>query len=140
MDILKKHLKKHKTQYIFVGGVLVGLTLAGFTLVIVKKSSIDFGEKLRINGDTIGEKLRINGDTGFINFGTIKDSVVNVVERDGRGHPGYLVRCVENGLVYTSQTSAAKALGLNQTQLSNHMTGRTPHVKGYHFERIRLAD
>jgi group I intron endonuclease len=43
------------------------------------------------------------------------------------------IRCLNNNVVYTSQTAAAKALGLNIMSIHNHLKGKNKDVKGYKF-------
>jgi hypothetical protein len=65
-----------------------------------------------------------------------KQSVVTVVEREGRGHPGYITKCLETGIRYAAQEDAARAIGVHPTTMSRHILGVLPDVKGLHFERI----
>ena len=63
-------------------------------------------------------------------------NVVTVIEREGRGHPGYLVRCLETGRVFPSQDAAARSIGAYPSILSSHLQGKHSDVFGLHFERI----
>lgn len=48
------------------------------------------------------------------------------------------VRCIETGQVWRNQLECAKSLGLNQSQLSQHLR-RNPgfkSIKGMHFENV----
>jgi hypothetical protein len=65
------------------------------------------------------------------------NTVVAVLER--RGHPGYLVRCLETGEVYSSINRAAKACSVNAGNLCRHLNGHLDHVKGLHFEKLGEA-
>jgi len=42
------------------------------------------------------------------------------------------IKC-SNGVTYNSQLDAAKALGINQSQISRHLRGEFTHVKGLQF-------
>lgn len=73
---------------------------------------------------------------------TVSDSfnnIVNVVEREGRGHPGYMVRWVEENLFYPSQINAAIAHDIAPNRMSDHLNNRLENVDGKHFERVVLA-
>jgi len=60
--------------------------------------------------------------------------IVNL--RDGRGHPGYLVRCLETGITFATQADAAKSVGASPQNMSSHLNGRFSDVYGLHFKRI----
>lgn len=66
---------------------------------------------------------------------TLEQTVVLV----RRGHPGFIVKCLETGVTYASQGHAAAQNGINPGHLSQHLRGFTPHIKGLHFERIAEA-
>lgn len=141
MNKIAEHFKRHKVIYVGVGCFVAGATLAYFTRPIMREFIINSlsSEKAHINGHTSGEKAHINGHTVLNFFGDNNTGIVNVKERAGRGHPGYMIEHKETGLVYESQKKAARALSLNQTQISDHLNGRTPDVHGHHFERLMLA-
>ena len=83
------------------------------------------------------------GHIGFTFSNTeIHDSfnVVNAFEREGRGHPGYLTRCLETKMTWPTQKAAAYAHGVHPNRMSDHLNGRLEHLNGNHFERIYLAD
>jgi hypothetical protein len=61
------------------------------------------------------------------------------VEKEGRGHPGYMVQRIEDGLVWVSQKQAAIAVEVDPSRMSNHLNGRTPQINGEHFARVQLA-
>ena len=63
---------------------------------------------------------------------------VTVVLRDGRGHPGYVVKCLETGSIYLSQAEAAKAMGFTPSTLSQHLNGMRSHIHGFHLERVAV--
>ena len=140
MNRVKEHIRKHKELYIGVG---IGCVLAGITCIIVRDN---LSGKDRIIGHTGSGKDRIIGHTGS-RFSAGRDlhvdasinKTVKVLEREGRGHPGYLVKHIETGLVYASQRAAAEALDISKDALSNHLNGRTEHVLGNHFERLIMA-
>lgn len=150
-DKVKEHVKEHKEEYI-----LGGIVLAGITLLVMKGRYARMQRVLngsdKITMHPFGAKPTYwahqpmqsppTGHIGFT-FSDIQDSfnnnVINVLEREGRGHPGYMIRCVENELTYVSQKQAALAFDVSPKRISDHMNGRLADVDGYHFERIVLA-
>lgn len=122
---VKEHIVRNKAAYIFGGsGILVG---AGFTLLIMR------GRCAGIRGvpDTAENSVFVR-PFNFLSPNTI----VTVIERDGRGHPGYIVRCIETGAIFPSQVQAAKEMNVPVTVLSAHLNGKFSEVDGLHFERI----
>lgn len=154
---LKKHWKKHKWKYIAGGGVV----FAGITCFImgeryaVLRGGADgpdvatirsLGDKAQMLGTPSDAKAQLLG-TSDISFSNLKNNVfnssfnkvVNVLERDGRGHPGYMVRCIEEDLTWPSQLKTALAHGVHPKTVSDHLNGRAEHVAGHHLERIQMA-
>jgi hypothetical protein len=64
------------------------------------------------------------------------NNIITVIERDGRGHPGYLVRCLETNEIFPSQKEAARTMGVYPSLISGHLRGKLPDVDGQHFERV----
>lgn len=54
----------------------------------------------------------------------------------GAGKPGYVIRCEQNGAIYTSTCKAAEALGISQCDISKHLRGLRTAVRGYTFTRM----
>lgn len=136
------HIKENKEIYI-----LGAITLAGFTYLIVRDHSLNSVNDA--SGDTLARIKTPLATPGFNNSGSIESSaivmgdsndiIVNVLPRDGRGHPGYLVKNIENGLTYPSQIAAAIEFDINPAKLSKHLNGQLADASGYHFERIQMA-
>lgn len=61
--------------------------------------------------------------------------VFDVLNKD----PGHRtrVRCIETGKEYDSVIQCAKDMSLFREEIFKQMAGKRPHVKGYHFERIK---
>lgn len=66
-------------------------------------------------------------------------NVLTVVEREGRGHPGWPVRNLETKRIDLSQKSAAQHFGIPEKVLSGHLNGKFDDVDGLHFERVSLT-
>lgn len=110
----KTHLQTNRNTYLAgTAGVFVGAT--GATLLI----------------------LRANPQINVIRiFSAGDDHIIQITQLVRRGHPGYLVKCIETGETFASQNRAAELLKLSAANLSQHLNGRIPHVNGLHFERI----
>ena len=125
-ESVSNHFKRHKTLYL-TGGVaivaVVGTTLYFKKIVIPRE--IDTHVSASIKNIVIG------------NHNTVHNTQYTKVIR--RGHPGFVVRCVETGELFASQNRAADLLGLDRTALSKHLNGKTEHLNGLHFERVGLA-
>lgn len=135
-DSIKNHFVKHKKVYLVTGIILGTGLIAGSTVLLMRhyKLVLTIGKVPPVIMNE-GSKAAIGTNATFID----KSKVVNVLERTGRGHPGYMIRDTQTGFVYESQAQAAHDLRLSQSQLSNHLNGRTPHVMGHTFERLMMA-
>lgn len=113
---VKGHFKKHKTKYI-VGGAcaVVGVTVGAY-----------LGNKGMINFQLV--------NTGSVSQVQNIDNSINILTR--RGHASNIVRCVETGETYASQNRAAQLLGINPSELSNHLRGNRDNAGGLHFEKV----
>ena len=111
---IKNHLQTHKTTYIAgTTGIIVGA--AGATLLIA-----------RVNPQINVIRILSSGD----------DYITQITELVRRGHPGYVVKCIETGETFASQGRAAELLKLSASDLSKHLNGMKDAVKGLHFARI----
>jgi hypothetical protein len=72
-------------------------------------------------------------------FLSSRQNVVNVIVREGRGHPGYLVHNIDTDQYFQSQRAAAKFLGTDEMVISRHLRGKLPHAKGYRFKRVAFS-
>ena len=145
-DRIKKHFSDNKKLYVGVG-IGAGVVLAGITCVKMRthtplpcstKDTLGSAAKALPQGHSNAAKALPQGHSisNLHNSVGINNGIINVVEREGRGHPGYMVKCVENGLTYMSQKAAAMDLDLNEVRLSQHLNGVRDQVGGYTFERI----
>jgi hypothetical protein len=101
----------------------IGISIAGITCVIMRGSDAGIHR--------VPEAIAIRPLSIFS-----RQNVVTVIERDGRGHPGYLVQCVETGQIFPSQDAAARSVGAYPSILSSHLQGKHPDVYGFHFKRM----
>lgn len=121
-DKVKTHFKKNGKFYV---GVIVGAATIGVVVLLTRKPS------------TLNNGISILGKEV-----TIKDSTLNNVSYfsvDRQGPPSWVIRCLENNHVETSQRKMAKAMGVPEGQLSQHLNGVRDHVNDLHFERICMA-
>jgi hypothetical protein len=113
---IKAHVRRNEKAY-YIGTIVV---VAGVTFLVTRRvyapSSL-FAKKI-----------------------VIKDSVMifSTYARQ-QGPPSWVVRCVENGEIFTSQADAAARMGLSASNLSSHLNGKYADVSGYHFERVAIA-
>lgn len=122
LEKAKNAIKKNWTPFV------AGAIFAGFTYGIMRGRNVGL----------------LRGSTSIVRYAALeirplsffsKQTVV-VVVREGRGHPGYLTKCLETGQTFLTQGDAARYAGSNATSMSRHMFGDLPHVNGFHFERI----
>lgn len=115
-DDVVKHVKKHKEAYIVGTLGVVGIVL---TVVIMK------------------------------NYGSIK--TINVMDNSGAvliqpkienahfyspGNSGNVIQDLTTGAIYPSQEAAANALGVSRSQISQHVNGKLPDLRGHILEKI----
>jgi hypothetical protein len=114
----------------WTGSVVV---VAGITYVITRSTAAHGGAG---GGNALGG-LTNTASFIFRNKQTIK--VTAVLDREGRGHPGWPVRNEETKHIFFSQREAARAFDIPEGRLSGHIKGLYPDVDGLHFERINLV-
>jgi hypothetical protein len=124
---IKAHFKRNQKVYVACGttavvvGVGVYIWKARNPVTIPRTGSV-----------TVSDSATIT--SSIFNTGTMH---VNV-DLDMRGHPGYIVECVETGKYFASQSQAAKALGVTASRMSKHLNGFSDNVGGFHFVRHGL--
>jgi hypothetical protein len=131
---VKDHIKEHKEVYV-AGAVFLGISvLAGITCTIMRSNIARgaMGEDIP-RGGTINTASLI-----FRNQGTV--NVTTVLDREGRGHPGWPCRNLETKRIFFSQREAALAFNIPESVLSGHLKGKFPEVDGLHFERVNLVE
>lgn len=124
----KKHLSDHKDAYLVLGTAAV---VAGFTVVIMRRN---YSVVPRV---TDADMQSVSARTFSFSF-FMKDSgnAVTTVHTGARGHPGFVIRCLETGQLFPSQNSAAKAFDGWASVLSGHLSGKLSDFQGFHFERV----
>lgn len=140
VEKIKTHFKEHKETYL-VGTLCV--SFATITSLIMRSNTTSKNDNAHLLGAFADDNAHLLGASVFsFSDSDITDSfntVVNVLEREGRGHPGYMVKCIEDNITYSSQLKAATAYDIHPNRMSDHLNGRLEHLDGKHFERIVLA-
>ena len=115
---VRAHIERNKNRY-YAGSIVV---VAGITCYIMRGRTVVGSAASEVNIRPLA----------FFS----KQNVVTVIEREGRGHPGYLVKCLETGDIFRTQGDAARTLGVDKSTMSRHIQGIYPNVNDLHFERI----
>jgi len=132
-DEIKSHFEKYKAAYI-TGAA--GIVFAAFTGLYMRGRY-----EVLAPGGTYGPEA---ADT-LVTMRPLSllsnrmTNVVTVIEANRQGPPSWVIRCKETGDIFTSQNSAAGAMGLSSSNLSQHLNGVQDSVSGFTFERICMA-
>ena len=116
-DVIE-NIKTYKSLYITGGSCLVIGVVGG---VLLKNSS---GTKVV---DMFNVKL-------FSPTNNIANTINVKIPKPGNS--GNMLYCHQNHTAYPSQRSAAKALSLNESSISQYLQGRWPSPKGYTFDKL----
>lgn len=127
IDSIKVHVGRHKVAYSFG----TGAAIAGITCIIMRGRTIGVAFSIPNGSETI-----TNRPLNFLFFSKQTQKIVNVIEREGRGHPGYITECVETGERWVTQSIAAKDVGTIPIYMSKHVRGLIPDIYGKHYRRI----
>ena len=127
----RDHLKRHKVVY------TAGVSLAVITCLIVRGRHAGLIDRTqrglqdhRVHAFSFNF---LSKDSGHIN------NIVSTVEREGRGHPGYITRWIDEMVDYETQGLAALAHEIEPTIMSLHIRGKIPDIDEKHFERVGIA-
>lgn len=132
MDRFKKHIRDHQVRY---SCIVTAIVVAGITVIIMRSNAARGGARESFNARG---GLTNTASFNFCNKPTI--NVTTVVDREGRGHPGWPVRNLETKRICLSQREAAREFDIPESVLSGHLKGRFPDVDGLHFERVSLGE
>lgn len=127
IDKVKAHVVRHKTAYLTVG-------IAGITCFIMKGRPA-----LALRGAG-SESLALRGDLVIRPFVFLSKQTNNIflTIKQELGRPPYLVHDTTDDLWYGSQSKVAKALGVSDSTVSQHLNGKRDHVAGHVLERVEL--
>lgn len=120
LERIKTHVKEHRVAYIAAtAGFVVGVAV---TVIVLKNSNVP-----RVEVDKLNFKWKSP---------TTNDLTVTF---EARGHLGNPILCRETGALFASQNHAAATMGLDKGAISKHLSGKSPHVNGFTFEKLDLA-
>lgn len=136
IEKIKAHIKEHKEKYITVG--VTAVISAGITYIIMRGryATLHGGVEPILHGGIGG-----GSDTVAIRplsfFSHQINNIVTVVERDGRGHPGYRIRRLEDLREWDTQGLTAIDINTSPSRLSSHLTKGIPEsIDNFHYERV----
>ena len=127
---LKNHFERHKFAY----GVGAGVAIAGITYVITRGTIAQCGM-----GEGPNAQCGLTNTASFIFRNKQSIKITAVLDREGRGHPGWPVQNLETKHIFVSQKQAAEAFNIPEGILSGHLRGKFPDANGMHFERVNLV-
>ena len=78
------------------------------------------------------ERLFTNGNGNLARYEALKAELAVLSHKWQR----VKIKCLETGEIYDSAASAAHAVGCGKSAMSNHLSGRFPHIRGLRFERL----
>ena len=122
----KEHFAKYRNIYITAGLVVLGSVVTGLIVYSVTKTDI--------KPVSIGD-IHKNSNVAVNLGGTLNYTIQSARKRP----PSWIVRCLENDQLYSSQEKASKELGINKATLSRHLNGLLDEVNHLHFERVCLS-
>jgi hypothetical protein len=130
---LKNHVEMHPIFYTAAATTAV-CVVAGITWHIVRSNA---ARGAASEGTARGA---ISNTASSFSFGTKQSvNITTVLEREGRGHPGWPVRNRETGRTFFSQKDAAEYFDIPENVLSGHLHGKFEDVDGLHFDRAVLV-
>ena len=121
LDKVKQHFKRNSKLYLGIG-IGTGVTIVCGVVFANTSTGKNYINCFNVNWKS-----------------TFKPTTVIVTELERRGHPGYIIRCLETDKKYASQNHAAELLKINPSDLSKHLNGERDSVKGLTFERLGEA-
>lgn len=126
-ELIKEHISNHKVAY---SCGLTGIIVAGFTCVIMRN----------VASRHIQDGCTVLAKGGFTVLGkSVVTNDVSYISANRQGPPSWVVRCIETGAIFSSQSSAALEMGIDASNLSKHLNGIFENADSYHFERICMA-
>lgn len=119
IDRIKNHLSENKVVYISTAAGVVLSSAATAAVLMTKKPEL-------VNAKIVQGLALWSPPTIQIHI-------------EALGDPGNIIQDVESGTVYASQGQAARELGVTPTAISQHLSGKTPHVRGRRFTKLGKA-
>lgn len=133
IERFKQHMRDNKKVYFAFGS---GIALAGITALVMREPRAVLNS---VGADC--PEMEPTDSLSFFNNSVVKKSTItnNVttnIERDRRGHPGFITKCLETDQFFETQGAAARAFDIPEMTMSNHLRGKFEDANGYHFKRI----
>jgi hypothetical protein len=136
LERVRNHIKEHKIEYACAATfVITAVGVAGITALIMRGRYEALAPGGAYGLKTIDTSVTMRPLSIFSD----QNNIVTVIHRDGRGHPGYIIRNIETGELFVSQREAAEAFGISENILSKHLAGKIDNAEGHLFERLALA-
>jgi hypothetical protein len=133
VESIKSHVKRHQVLY----SIGAGFGIAGITSLILKGC---YTGVLRVPESSVPRVLdgpvKVTVTPFSLLSNRMTNNIVNVVHREGRGHPGYPVFDLDENILYMTQGLAAKALKTSDSIVSGHLKGKLPDVNGHHLVHV----
>lgn len=118
IEKIKKHIKENRKVYV---AAIAGAAIGAVGVIVLKDTPTMVSIK-----ETLNFKWR-------------SPTTNNVIVFPALGDPGNVVQVVETGTIYASQGQAARELGVSATEISQHLNGKNPDVKGKHLKVLGKA-
>lgn len=131
IQVVKNHIKEHKIMYVGVGSCIV---TAGITCIIMR----DRHAVLQTGADGSDVATMRSFSFNFLSRQTESGNLTTNISKEGRGHPGYITRWLEEMIDYETQGQAAYEHGIKPSVMSLHINGRIPDINGQHFIRLNV--
>ncbi len=124
---VKDHVIENKEMYI------------GFALMYIVGVGVGVRYSKALKAGQTGNVSLVETVTNINPIGILskQDITTNITKifTDNRGRPGHLVYSEDFDRHFPSQTEASKVFGISNTNMSRHLNGKIPDVKGLHFNR-----
>lgn len=117
--LVKQHVVDNKTSYLVGAGCLA----TGYLL----RSVVTPDVVQTFNNSTDNIATVVNRS---------KNVAIVIKYLNQRNYNAKPVRCLETLQEFPSQEEAAEAFNMAASIISQHLNGKFPHAKGFHFERI----
>lgn len=114
LEQIKTHVRENKKAYVIGGSAAAAGITAG--LILGSRGQISISNPAMINYKPIANTVQ--------------------VQMTRPGPKSFMVQCLENQQTYPSLRQAAKDLGVNVRELSEHIRGLQDSVAGLHFEKV----
>ena len=116
IEKIKNHWEEHKEKY-YIGAIC--------TLTTALAASLYYNNKLNVM-----QVQTVDGDNNLL----IQKSINVSMSRPGP--KSFVIKSLDDDRVWPSLNSLCKDLGLNRTQVSEHLDGVRSDVKGLKFDKV----